>query len=84
MYLLRHNSFTDQPKSCCRARINCIDASMRARQIAHGFVRFIRNPDGCQIAGAMKDRKLLGIPTICLDAIARLSWNPGGRNQPAS
>jgi len=75
------------PKVCTTALpgthqlYRCINAS--ARQIPYGFVRFIRNPDGCQIAGAMKDRKLLGIPTIGLDAIARLSWNPGGRNDGA-
>jgi hypothetical protein len=54
------------------------------RQIAHGFVRLIWNPDAGEVAGSMQHRELLGIPAVCLDALARLARDHrGGHNGAA-
>ena len=45
----------------------------RPHQIAHRFVRRIRNPDRGQFAGARQPRQMARVPPVGLDALARFA-----------
>jgi hypothetical protein len=46
-------------------------------------MRDVRNPDGREVAGAVKDRQLLRVAPVCLDPLTGLAWDHGRCNNRA-